>query len=123
MSFGIDTDEREMWLPEDLFVYLRINKNGESHKIRVMFKVEGNKEIEMLLNDNVNEVCSEILSVWMDWVANGGYTLGLYDFMGEHLEDLDIEIQDTDVVLEESMFDFEELHRAVCEVSSQMAGG
>jgi hypothetical protein len=83
-----------------------------------MFKVEGNKEIEMLLNDNVNEVCSEILSVWRDWVANGGYTLGLYDFMGEHLEDLDIEIQDTDVVLEESMFDFEELHRAVCEVSN-----
>ena len=83
-----------------------------------MFKVVGNKEIEMLLNNNVNEVCSEILEEWMDWVAGGGYTLGLYDFMGEHLEDLDIEIQDTDVELDESMFDFEELHRAVCEVSN-----
>tara|TARA_B110000285_G_C14712100_1_gene418271 strand:- start:242 stop:505 length:264 start_codon:yes stop_codon:yes gene_type:complete len=87
-----------------------------------MFKVEGNKEIEMLLNNNVNEVCSEILEEWMDWVAGGGYTLGLYDFMGEHLVEFDMIIQDTDVVLEESMFNFEELHRAVCEVSSQMVG-
>jgi len=25
-----------MWLPEIVFVYLRINKNGESQKIKVM---------------------------------------------------------------------------------------
>ena len=84
-----------------------------------MFKVEGNQEIEMLLNNNVNEVCEQILSVWMSWVANGGYTLGLYDFIEEAmLCDLYITIQDTDVELDESMFDFEELHRAVCEVSN-----
>ena len=29
-----------MWLPEIVFVYLRINKNGESQKIKVMKKQE-----------------------------------------------------------------------------------
>ena len=87
-----------------------------------MFKVEGNKEIEMLLNNNVYDVCAEILATWKNWVALGGYTLGLYDFMEQHLDGFDMVIQDTDVELEESMFDFEELHRAVCEVSNQMVG-
>jgi len=87
-----------------------------------MFKVIGNLENEMLLNNNVNEVCKQILSVWMDWVANGGYTLGLYDFMGEEVVDVDITIQDKGDLLYGATFDFEELHRAVCEVSNQMVG-
>jgi len=83
-----------------------------------MFKVEGNLENEMLLNNNINEVCKQILSEWMSWVADGGYTLGLYDFMKEQVEDMDITIQDKGDLLYGATFNFENLHKVVCGVSN-----
>jgi hypothetical protein len=40
-----------MWLPEMVFVYLRINKNGESQKIKVMKFEIVSKEMLVELKD------------------------------------------------------------------------
>jgi hypothetical protein len=69
------------WIPNLLFVYSRINNKNK--KMKVMFKIKGNQEVEMLLNSNNEKVGEDIYLEWRREVEMGGI-VGLQEFCEEN---------------------------------------